>query len=177
MTLSRTLMIGAATLALMTSGAEAADLLVNQGADPIYNSSLFNFEGFYIGGSLGMGSFPISGRAGTVGVVAGTNFALTDGILAGVEFQGDAAWNSSGFTGIDGLFLGKLGGYITDETLIYGTLGTGWVDDATSYALGAGLEQALTDSISIRGEAMGTGTWGGSFDGGKVAASVLWHVN
>ena len=102
-------------------------------------------------------------RVGTVGVVVGTNFALTEGILAGVEFQGDAVWNNSGFTGLDGLFLGKLGGYLTDETLIYGTGGLGWVDDESSYALGLGIEQALTDSISVRGEGMATGGLGGGF--------------
>ncbi len=175
MTLTRTLMIGTA-LALMTSGAGAADLLT-QGVDPIYQSSLFNFEGFYVGGSLGFGSLPVSSRVGTVGVVVGTNFALAEGILAGVEFQGDAVWNSSGFTGLDGLFLGKLGGYLTDETLIYGTGGLGWVDDESSYALGLGIEQALTDSISVRGEGMVTGGLGGGFDGGQLKASVLWHMN
>ena len=52
---------------------------------------MFNFEGLYAGvtggGALGGTLY------GTLGVVVGSNFAVTDGIIVGVEFQGDTYWN------------------------------------------------------------------------------------
>ena len=176
MTRIRSFLIGAAAAALLSTGAQAADLLVG-GLDPVYDSPLFHFEGFYAGGSLGIGAFPGPGTVGTIGVVAGANFGLTDAILAGVEFQGDALWNGGGFVGFDALFLGKLGGYLTDATLVYGTAGAGWAANDPSYAFGAGIEQSVTGQLSVRGEAMATGTWGGWVDGGKATASLLWHMN
>lgn len=173
---TRSFLLAAAAAALIAGGAQASDLLIG-GLDPVYNSPLFNFEGFYAGASLGIGSFPSTGTVGVVGVVAGTNFTVTDAILAGVEFQGDLLWNDSGVAGIDALFLAKLGFYLTDQTLLYGTAGVGWVADDVAYGLGAGVEQAITDQVSVRGEALATGAWGGGFDGGKATVSVLWHMN
>lgn len=162
--------------ALVATPALAGDLLI--GADTAYQQSpLFNFEGFYTGVTAGVGSVPADGTIGQVGVVAGSNFALTDSTLAGVEFQGNLNWNGTGVTGGDALFLGKGGGYLADETLLYGTAGAGWVNGKGSYAAGVGIEQAITDSISVRGEGMATGTWGEWFDGGRLTGGVLWHMN
>jgi outer membrane immunogenic protein len=165
----------AAAAALAASGANAADLL-GKSVDSIYSSPLFNFEGFYVGGSLGAGNFAATEGVGTVGVVAGANFAITDSIITGVEFQGDAIWGDD-TTGAEALFLGKLGGYLTDSTLVYASAGAGWIVDDPSYAIGAGVEQALSDQLSIRGEGMLTGSWGDGPNGGKVAGSLLWHLN
>ncbi|HHY50446.1 MAG TPA: hypothetical protein GYA10_11940 [Alphaproteobacteria bacterium] len=176
MKLTRSLLAGVAAAGLMITGAQAADLMVG-GLDPVYDSPLFNFEGFYVGGTAGVGAFPPTGGVGTIGVVAGANFAVTDAVLAGVEFQGDTLWNGGGFAGFDALFLGKLGGYLNDSTVVYGTGGGGWVAGNTSYALGAGIEMAVVDQVSVRGEALATGTWGGWPDGGKITAGVLWHMN
>ena len=172
----RSLMLGVAAAGILATGTEAADLVIG-GVDPIYNSSLFNFEGFYVGATLGAGAFPVPGIVGTVGGVAGANFALTDAFLAGVEFQGDALWNGGGFIGFDALFLGKLGGYLSDDMIVYGTGGGGWVAGVGSYGLGAGIEMAVMDQVSVRGEAMATGTWGGLPNGGKATVGVLWHMN
>lgn len=176
MSLTR-LLAGAAAAVFLTSGAQAADLLIGNVANSIYNSSLFNFEGFYLGGQLGAGSYTVPEGVGVVGVVAGANFAVADGILAGVEFQGDAMWNDTGFVGAEALFLGKLGFYLTDATLLYASAGAGWVIEDPSWAIGAGIEQALTDQIAIRGEAMGTGAFGGGNGSGKLTGSLIWHMN
>ncbi|MHB1102090.1 MAG: hypothetical protein ACYC0C_04765 [Devosia sp.] len=172
----RSIMLGVAAAGVLSSGAQAADLLIG-GADPIYDSALFNFEGFYVGATLGAGAFPVPGIVGTVGGVAGANFALTDAFLAGVEFQGDALWNGGGFIGFDALFLGKLGGYLSDDMIVYGTAGGGWVAGVGSYGLGAGIEMAVMEQISVRGEVMATGTWGGWLNGGKATIGLLWHMN
>ena len=80
MGIKRILVAGVVAAGAMVSTAQAADLLVG-GLDPVYNSPLFNFEGFYVGGTAGAGAFPGPGLVGTVGVVAGANFAVSDAIL------------------------------------------------------------------------------------------------
>jgi outer membrane immunogenic protein len=172
------LLLGLAAVALLAPGAQAADFAYRGGgADPIFNSPLFNFEGFYIGATAGAGAFPAPGVAGTVGVVAGANFEVTDAIIVGGEFQGDALWNGGGFVGFDALFLAKVGGYLTDDMLLYGSAGGGLVANVGSYAFGAGLEKALAQQMSVRGEVMATGTWGGGPNGVKASVGLLWHMN
>ena len=165
-----------AAAALIATPVFAGDLLIG-GADTIYQSPMFNFEGFYSGVTAGVATVPADGGVGQVGIVAGSNFALTESLLAGVEFQGNLNWDEDGVTGADALFLGKGGAYLAQETLLYGTAGAGWVNSEGSYAAGVGIEQALTDSISVRGEGMATGTWGEWFDGGRLTGGVLWHMN
>lgn len=180
MKLNRVILAGVAAASLTVSGAQAADLLVggfDRGVDPIYSSPLFNFEGFYIGATGGGAMLPGPGLVGTVGVVAGANFEVTDGILAGVEWQGDALWNGGGFVGFDALFLGKLGGYMSDSAIVYGVAGGGWVDNSPSYAFGAGIEAAVAQQVSLRGELLGTGSWGSWPDGAKATVGVIWHMN
>ena len=175
MTFTKSLMLGVATAGLLTTGAQAADLLMP--ANQIYDSQLFNFEGFYVGATGGLGAFPGPGGNGMIGVVVGANFAITDAFLAGVEFQGDTVWNGAGLYGWNALFLGKVGGYLSDDMLAYGTAGGGWVANAPSYGLGAGIEMAIADQFSIRGEGMITGGWGGGISGGKITAGLLWHLD
>lgn len=174
MKLSTILLAGIAAAGLSITSVQAADLILDE-PDSIFNSPLFNFEGFYVGGTAGAATY--AGGTGTVGVVVGANFELTDGILAGVEFQGDALWNGGGFVGFDALFLGKLGAYLSDETLLYGTAGAGVINGTGSYGLGAGIELALAEQLSGRVEGMVTGPWGGAPNGGKVAVGLIWHMN
>jgi outer membrane immunogenic protein len=176
MKITRIVLAGAAAAALSVSAAPAADLLVG-GMSPAYNSPLFSFEGFYIGGTVGAGAFPGPGTVGTVGVVAGANFEITDAILAGVEFQGDALWNGAGIVGVDALLLGKLGSYLSDEMMVYGTAGGGWIAGTASYGVGLGIETAIAEQVSARGEVMATGPWGGWPSGAKATIGLLWHMN
>lgn len=177
MKLTRSLLAGAAIASVMVTGVQAADLMVGGLNDPIYNSPLFNFEGVYIGGTLGAGAFPAPGTVGTVGVVAGANFAIGDAFMLGAEAQVDVLWSGAGFVGYDALLLGKVGGFLTDDMMIYGTGGGGVIGGVTSYALGAGIEMAIADQLSARAEVMATGTWGGAPNGGKAAIGLLWHLN
>jgi outer membrane immunogenic protein len=175
MSFTKSLMLGVTAAALLTSGAQAADLLMP--ANQIYDSALFDFEGFYVGATAGLGAFPGPGGNGMLGVVVGANFAVTDAFLTGVEFQGDTVWNGAGFYGLNALFLGKVGGYLSDDMIVYGTLGGGWLTGTPSYGIGAGVEMAIADQFSVRGEAMATGSWGGGFNGGKITAGLLWHLD
>lgn len=166
---------GAAIAAVMAGGAFAADS--GFVADPVYDSPLFNFEGFYAGLQGGGGTVPGPGFVWTVSGVAGVNFALSDAMLAGLEFQGGVDINGGGITGLDALLMAHLGGYITDQLMVYGAVGGGVVNSVGSYALGGGLEYPVTQQISLRGEVLGTGTWGAMPSGVRGNAGVLFHLN
>ncbi|MEO6396492.1 MAG: hypothetical protein ABIO40_11350, partial [Devosia sp.] len=112
MNIARTLLAGTAAIALLTSAAAAADLLTPV---PISEAALFDFEGFYIGATGGL-AWTGSG-SGTLGVVVGNNFAISDGIIAGVEFQADAFFSGGGIAAVDALALGRVGGYVSDNAL------------------------------------------------------------
>ncbi|HVX71626.1 MAG: hypothetical protein ACTHKD_04780 [Devosia sp.] len=173
MKIAHSLLAGAALAVAMASAANAADLL--RPADPIYSSPLFNFEGLYLGGSAG-GALSGGTGYGTLGVVVGANFAVSDGIMAGVEFQGDAYWNG-GFTAYDALALGRIGGFVSDNTMLYGDLGAGFLNNTAAYALGGGAEMALTDQLSLRGDLQFIGPFGGLPSTAKATAGLLWHLN
>jgi outer membrane immunogenic protein len=173
MKLAHSLLAGAALAVSMGSAAHAADLL--QPADPIYSSPLFNFEGLYLG-ATGGGALSSGTGYGTLGVVVGANFAISDGIMAGVEFQGDAYWNS-GFTAYDALAFGRVGGFVADNTMLYGDLGAGFLNGTTSYAFGGGAEMALTDQLSVRGDLQGIGAFGSMPSTGKATVGLIWHIH
>ena len=174
MKLAHKLLAGAALAVLTASAASAADLLVDTPADPIYSSPLFNFEGLYVG-ATGGGAYTGT-LYGTLGVVVGANFAVTDGIIAGIEFQGDTYW-SGGYAAYDALALGRLGGFVSDNAMLYADLGGGLLNGTGVYALGAGVELGLTDQISVRGELQGLGTFGAAPSVGKATMGLLWHIN
>lgn len=175
MMMRRVIAAAFATLA-MGSAVQAEDLLINQAAD-FYGAPPFSFEGFYAGATLGFGNAGAAGRFGSVGIVAGTNYTVSDAIIAGVEFQGDAVWDAAGGGGINALLLARLGGYLGQETLAYAAAGGGTLNGAGSYALGGGIEQALADKVAVRGELLGTGAFGSGLDGAKGTVGLLWHMN
>lgn len=172
MNLAHKLLAGAALAVLMASAAPAADLLTP--IDPIYNSPLFDFEGLYIGGTGG-GAYA-GGLFGTLGVVVGANFAVTDGIVAGIEFQGDTYWNG-GFAAYDALALGRVGGFVSDNAMIYADLGAGVLNGAPVYAFGGGVELAMTDQLSVRGDLQGIGLFGATPSVAKATVGLLFHIN
>ena len=172
MKLAHALLAGAA-LAVSIPTVQAADLLYGSPLDPIYSSPLYDFEGLYAG-ITGGGAFAGGGLYGTLGVVVGSNFAITDGIIAGIEFQGSTYWDGA-FSSYDALALGRVGGFLSDNTLIYGALGAGFADGSPVYAFGAGLELAVTETISVRGELQGLGEFGAGPSVGKATAGLLFR--
>jgi outer membrane immunogenic protein len=174
MNLAHKILAGAALAVSMTGASYAADLLAGP-IDPIYSSPLFNFEGLYIGATAG-GALS-NGAYGTLGVVVGSNFAITDGLIAGVEFQGTGYFNGAGLTTYDALALGRVGAFLADNTMIYGELGAGVADSNFVYALGAGVEMAMTDQLAVRGELQGLGAWGAGPSVGKATVGLIWHIN
>lgn len=187
MNLAKTLLLSTAAVAALTTGALAADY----SAPPAYTpttpyapaSSAFSFEGFYVG-ILGGGLWDSTGGtyltapdtgAWNLGAAAGVNFYLTDSILGGFEVQGGANFGASGTT-YDALALGRLGFAPSNEVLVYGTGGVGSVGGTGVYALGGGVEVAAWDNVSVRGEALALGPWGGSPDAAKATVGLIWHM-
>lgn len=175
MKLALTLLTGAALALAAASAAHSADLLKAPPVDPIYSSPLFNFDGFYVGATAGLASYSNTGY-GSVGVVVGSNFAVTDGIVVGGEFQGDMYFNG-GISAFDALALGRVGGFISDNVMLYGDVGAGMVDTTPVYALGIGAEMGLSGNIGLRGEAQTLGQFGSSPGAGRATVGVLWHMN
>ena len=173
MKLAHKLLAGAALAVCMAPAAHAADLLAP--VDPVYSSPLFDFEGLYIG-ATGGGALTAGTVYGTLGGVVGANFAITDGIIVGAEFQGDTYWNGS-FSSYDALALGRVGGFISDNTMLYGDLGTGFKAGTFSYAIGGGAEMALTGPMSVRGDLQLIGGWGAMPSTGRATVGLLWHMN
>lgn len=190
--IARSLMLGVAAAALMVSGAQAADLMVQAPpANAIYESPLFNFEGFYAGVTAG-GTIADNGYA-NVGVVAGVNFMVADPILLGVEAQGDLFFNGDGLSAGDALILGRIGVLATDQVLVYAAGGVGIIgaDNPSRreafWAAGAGVEVAVTDSMSVRAEGLYMRTIDSGVDNefnptspdasdaAKFTIGALWH--
>ena len=167
------LLAGAALAVSFGTAAQAADML--QPADPIYNSPLFNFEGFYVGGTAGVtGSNTVYGN---LGVVVGNNFQVTDGIIIGPEFQGDVYWTGNGWTAYDALAFGRIGGFITDNILLTGDAGLGFLNGAPVYAFGGAAETSLTGNLSLRGDVQAISFFGHAPSAVRATAGLMFHLN
>jgi outer membrane immunogenic protein len=173
MKLTLSMLAGAAAALAFASTVHAADLL--KPANQIYSSPLFNFEGLYAGAQAG-GAWNGGTSFGSIGVVVGSNFDVTNGIILGGEFQGDAYF-SSGTTAFDALALGRAGGFITDNILLTGDLGVGVVDVTPVYALGGAAEFGLSNSLSVRGDLQFLGQFGASPSATRATIGLLWHMN
>ena len=128
----RSFFFGIAASAALASGAMAADYY-SSGADystgapanDIYSGPMFNFEGAYAGvlGGGYLGNLDDQGvGGGTVGIVAGVNFAMSDMILAGLEFQGGVMWPDSDWDW-EAYALGRVGVTFSDGIMAYGAAG------------------------------------------------------
>lgn len=130
------------------------------------------FEGVYAGAYTGARFNP--GTSAMLGVVAGANFEVTDNFFVGAEAQGGAAFGTT--TNFDALMVGHVGYEVSNQALVYGALGAGFVNGAGSYAAGVGVEVLALQDLGVRGEILGTGPWGGGMNGAKASAGVLWHL-
>ncbi|WP_417581386.1 outer membrane protein [Pelagibacterium sp.] len=130
----------------------------------------FDWDGFYAG--VYGGGVPFGTTSWNAGVFSGVNVAI-DSAVVGVEAQLGA--DIDGSTSIDALVLGK-GGVSLGDALIYATGGTGLISGDFGYALGGGAEYGFTDYMSVRGEVLGTGSWGSMPSDMRVTAGVAFHL-
>ncbi|SMQ64208.1 Opacity protein [Devosia lucknowensis] len=192
----RSLAIGVSAAALLVGGAQAADLIIPTTPQPVYEAAGFDWEGLYVGARLG-GQFVgtqdygviAAGPASTYGVIgaaAGVNFIPVDPILLGVEVTADYMWNSAEAPTATGEFFANLrvGAVVTDNALIYAIGGLGFANTGAGsvgvYQLGGGVEFAVTDAITVRGEVVGQGDFSSVgadsfFESTKATVGVFYH--
>jgi outer membrane immunogenic protein len=189
---ARILLLGVSIAALSSVATQAADLIIPTTPQPIYEAAGFDWEGLYVGARVG-GQFtgdsaslyattPVNTTSGVVGAAVGVNFIPVDPFLIGAEVTGDYIW-SNNFS--SGEFFANLraGAVVTDSVLVYalGGIGTNTRNNANEgvYQLGGGVELAVTDAITVRGELVGQGDFdGGSdpfFEGAKATVGVFYH--
>lgn len=192
----RSLAIGVSAAALMVGGAQAADLIIPTTPQPIYAPAGFDWEGLYVGARLG-GQF-VGANAGTyanvtnnttygvVGAAVGVNFIPMDPVLLGVEVTADYMWNTTAAVTNSGEFFANLraGAIVTDNALIYALGGVGFNNTAAGsvgvYQLGGGVEFAVNDVITVRGEVVGQGDFATEagdtfFESAKATVGVFYH--
>ncbi len=152
---SGTVRSGLATFLLMAVPVFAADpITVPTSTDrtlPVTAGTGFDWSGFYAGVYAGAQTPAEAGdTAGLIGIDAGVNAAF-DFYLVGAEVAVQGVPGDSGET-VYGQILGRAGLVIADDALLYGAGGYG-LDledpDEQDVLAGAGLELALTDSVSI----------------------------
>lgn len=161
-----------AALVPMSANAQDAYGVQDSYATDDYYSGVSAFEGVYAGIYTGARFNP--GTAALLGVAVGANFTLMDNFVVGLEGQGGAAFGTT--TNYDALMLGHVGYEVSDDVLVYGALGGGWINGAGSYAAGFGADVMVVDQISLRGEILGTGAWGGGMNGAKASIGAMWHL-
>ncbi len=181
----RSLAIGVSAAALMVGGAQAADLIIPTTPQPVYAPAGFDWEGLYVGARLGGQFADGADTAGVIGAAVGVNFIPMDPVLLGLEVTGDYLWAN----GADaGHFFANVraGAVVTDNAMIYALAGTGFAaaegaDNVAVYQLGGGVEFAVSDAITVRGELVGIGTWEDNgagddfFNAAKATVGVFYH--
>ncbi|MCS6757750.1 MAG: hypothetical protein MO852_00380 [Candidatus Devosia euplotis] len=187
----RSLSLGVAAAALLVGGAQAADLIIPSTPVPIYEAAGFSWEGLYAGVKVGgvftnengLTNLQTSTSQLSVGGAAGVNFIAYDPILLGLEVQGDYVFQGGDDAGMF-LALARVGAVVTDQVTVYAAGGVGMTRRSSSsnriYAIGGGVDVAVTDAISVRGEVLGLGDFSDAaghqfFDGAKSTAGVFCH--
>ena len=159
--------------------------------EPIYAPAGFDWEGLYVGVRAGgqftstttdYANYPLNATSGVLGAAVGVNFIPVDPFLIGAEVTGDYIWNNAFSTGE---FFANLraGAVVTDSVLVYAIGGIGTNNRTGSnvgvYQAGAGVELAVTDSITVRGEVVAQGDFDGAadavFEGAKATVGVFYH--
>jgi len=191
----RSLSLGVAAAALLAGGAQAADLIIPTTPQPIYEAAGFDWEGLYAGVRLG-GQFTSSDAttngyntlaagttSGVLGAAVGVNFIPVDPILIGAEVTGDFLWNNTATNSSEFFANLRAGAVVTDSVLVYAIGGLGTNNTGATnvgvYQLGAGVELAVTDSVTVRGELVGQGDFDGAadpfFEAAKATVGVYYH--
>ena len=177
----RSLLLGTALVAFGSVAANAADLIIPTAPQPIYEAAGFSWDGLYAGVRAG-GQFTSGTTSGVIGAAVGVNFLPADPFLIGAEVTGDYVFND---VTSSGEFFANLraGAVVTDSALIYAIGGVGVATNNNTsvgvYQLGGGVEFAVTDSVTVRGEVVGQGDFDGGnddfFEAAKATVGVFYH--
>lgn len=157
MSVLRTAAIAALMTIVPVAGASAADAIAipvaTEAAVPVYDDAGFDWSGFYAG-VYGLGQWsPNGGAQYGIGLDAGVN-AQIDFFLIGAEVALHGVFGGNVDTAY-GQVLGRAGVVITDDVLLYAAAGYGvdlGLPAEEDLLLGGGVEFAVTDNVSVRGQ-------------------------
>jgi outer membrane immunogenic protein len=188
----RALLAGASLAILGSVAAQAADLIIPTTPAPIMESAGFSWEGLYagvraggqfIGSGTAYAGSPANSTAGVLGASVGVNFLPVEPFLLGAEVTADYIWNNAAPSTGEYFVNVRAGAVVTDSVLVYAIGGVG-TNSRTGfnqgvYQLGGGVELAVTDSVSVRGEVVGQGDFDGAsdsfFEAAKATVGVAYH--
>jgi opacity protein-like surface antigen len=150
-----------------TVAAQAADLQV---ADAPAAEATVSTTGAYIGVQGGLDTDEYY----NIGVVGGLTFTQSENFLLGVE-GAIAAYNDGTDSGVEGYVAARAGLDLHPIT-IYGLAGAGAVDGEWALAGGLGAEFDVTDSMSLRAQAVSFGETTDSDAFTQFTLGAIWHL-
>ena len=120
---------------------------------PVASSdATFDWNGFYAGVYGAYRHSPAAGDQFGVGIDAGVNVTFNY-VLAGAEISVEGLGGNDATSYVSGV--GRAGLLVTDNALVYGAAGygldTGPADESDAL-VGGGLEYAITNNLSLRGQ-------------------------
>jgi outer membrane immunogenic protein len=168
-------------LALSTSAQATALITVPTSTPaelPIYDEPAFDWNGFYAG-VYGVAVEAGGGVQAGIGVQLGVNAQFGFYLLgAEVAVHGiEAGLADVGGTGY-GQLLGRAGLIVRDDTLVYAAGGFGLdlsTTDESHLLLGAGLEIAVTETLSVEAEYLHGFPIAGSESNDQITLGANWH--
>lgn len=119
---------------------------------------------------------------GDMGGMVGWNTYLADYLLVGAELQAGLLFDTSGDIAGTVLGLARFGVQPMDRLVAYAAGGAGVLQDKFAFALGGGIEYALWDNASVRGEVLALGELSAApavagFSASKFSFGVLWYLD
>lgn len=161
---------------------------------PLYGPTLDQtsfFSGAYVGIDVGL----INNNKNTfftnvntyripAGVFAGYNYQVASWLLLGAELTGDVTVDMlTGTTGYSLFANARVGALASDDFVFFYSAGLGTMDGRPAFSLGIGGEQQITDTLSVRAQAVSYGQLGapagvtnyGGITAMKLTLGAAWH--
>lgn len=175
MRIIKKLLLSVASVAILTTGALAADPIIT--VEPAYIEPIagFDWDGFYMGVGISGSTYTPALTAVSADIIAGFN--VTSGsMLFGAEGWFGAHSDSSPATNWGGGLEARVGALITPDALLYVSGGGQFYDAGGQYGfIGAGAEFAVTDSLTFDLEYKYLGWSNTLYTGHSLGLSALWH--
>lgn len=163
----------------LTSAASATDLMsmdtMSDDTMMMSHDTGFDWAGFYIGVTGGAWVEP--GTTYTeIAKVVGYNFTPSEKVILGIEGMvgdvfGPGNHPQASIAAHFGLALGE-------KAQIYKVGELGYIENTWYYGLGVGMEFAVGDQLTLRGEVEGVGFFpGGGIEDIVPSVGLIWHAN
>jgi opacity protein-like surface antigen len=167
-------LVAALTIAAATSGAMAADLVVDE---PAIVAATSHWDGAYAG--IGVAVISSTTIAETIGAVQGSvgGNVTFDKFLLGAEAYLSVSQSSLGGAPYYAIGAEGRGGVLaTDAVLLYGALGAEYVQGGNTYAtVGGGAEFSVAENVSLDLEYKYYIGLNNTWQGHSLSLSANWH--